>query len=132
MRGASVADDSASKTRPNRAPPGAAYPQLDSNIDKDNVQTFVCTSVMPSVGIRKLGRSLSAVVREVRETGEPAVVTDRGRPVVLMVPIDQEQLEDFVLANAPAFATGMQSAENDLASGQTRSLEETTRARKRS
>jgi prevent-host-death family protein len=87
---------------------------------------------MPSVGIRKLGRSLSAVVREIRETGEPVVVTDRGRPVVLMVPIDEEQLEDFVLANAPAFATGMQSAEDDLASGQTQSLEETTRARKRS
>jgi prevent-host-death family protein len=87
---------------------------------------------MPSVGIRKLGRSLSAVVREIRETGEPTVVTDRGRPVVLMVPIDQERLEDFVLASAPEFAAGMQSAEDDLASGQTQSLDETTRVRKRS
>ncbi len=82
---------------------------------------------MPSIGIRELGRSLSAVVREIRETGEPAVVTDRGRPVVLMLPIDEQQLEDFVLANAHAFVSGMQAADDELAAGQTQSLQEVAR-----
>ena len=85
---------------------------------------------MPSIGIRELGRSLSAVVREIRETGEPTVVTDRGRPVVLMLPIDEAQLEDFVLANAHAFVSGMQAADDELAAGQTQSLQEATRGSK--
>jgi prevent-host-death family protein len=82
---------------------------------------------MPSIGIRELGRSLSAVVREIRETGEPTVVTDRGRPVVLMLPIDEQQLEDFVLANAPAFVAGMQTADDELAAGQSQSLQAATK-----
>jgi prevent-host-death family protein len=85
---------------------------------------------MPAIGIRELGRSLSAVVREIRETGEPTVVTDRGRPVVLMVPIDEAQLEDFVLANAPAFVASMRAAEDELAAGQTRPLQEAIKGRK--
>jgi prevent-host-death family protein len=85
---------------------------------------------MPSIGIRELGRSLSAVVREIRETGEPTVVTDRGRPVVLMLPIDEAQLEDFVLANAHAFVSGMKAADDELAAGQTQSLQEAARGSK--
>lgn len=85
---------------------------------------------MPWVGIRELGRSLSAVVREIRETGEPTVVTDRGRPVVLMVPIDEAQLEDFVLTNASAFVASMQAAEDELAAGQTQPLQEAIKGRK--
>lgn len=84
---------------------------------------------MPSIGIRELGRSLSAVVREIRETREPTVVTDRGRPVVLMLPIDEAQLEDFVLANAPAFVASMQAAERELAAGQTQPLQEAIKGR---
>ncbi len=85
---------------------------------------------MPSIGIRELGRSLSAVVREIRETGEPTVVTDRGRPVVLMLPIDEAQLEDFVLTNAPAFVASMQAADEELASSQTQPLDEAIKGRK--
>jgi antitoxin (DNA-binding transcriptional repressor) of toxin-antitoxin stability system len=82
---------------------------------------------MPSIGIRELGRSLSAVVREIRETGEPTVVTDPGPPVVLKLPIYEQQLEDLVLANAHAFVAGMQAADDELASGQTQSLQEAIR-----
>jgi prevent-host-death family protein len=84
---------------------------------------------MPSIGIRELGRSLSAVVREIRQTREPTVVTDRGRPVVLMLPIDEAQLEDFVLANAPAFVASMQAADRELAAGQTQSLQQAIKGR---
>jgi prevent-host-death family protein len=85
---------------------------------------------MPWVGIRELGRSVSAVVREIRETGEPTIVTDRGRPVVLMLPIDEAQLEDFVLTNAPAFVASMQAADDELATGQTQQLQEAIKGRK--
>lgn len=76
---------------------------------------------MPSVGLRELGRSLSAVVREVRETGEPTVITEHGRPVALISPLNEDALEDFVLANAPAFVAGMAHADEELRAGETQS-----------
>lgn len=77
---------------------------------------------MPSIGLRELGRSLSAVIHEVRESGEPTVITDRGRPVALISPIDEDALEDFILANAPAFVSGMATADEELRAGETTSL----------
>jgi prevent-host-death family protein len=44
---------------------------------------------MTRVGIRELKQNASAVVRRVRG-GEVVEVTDRGRPVALMVPIPQD------------------------------------------
>ena len=44
---------------------------------------------MTTVGIRDLARRASAIVRGVRETGgAAAIVTDRGRPVGVLYPID--------------------------------------------
>ncbi len=79
---------------------------------------------MTTVGIRDLARRASAIVRGVRETGEPAIVTDRGRPVGVLYPIDPDALEDYVLANAPEFVTSLREADEDLAAGRTVSLDE--------
>lgn len=93
--------------------------------------TYICAyisnverSALTTVGIRDLARRASAIVRGVRETGEPAIVTDRGRPVGVLYPIDADSLEDYVLANAPEFVTSMREADEDLAAGRTVSLDE--------
>ena len=78
---------------------------------------------MTTVGIRDLARHASAIVRGVRESREPAIVTDRGRPVGVLYPVDPDALEDFVLANAPEFVKNVHEAEADLAAGRTRSLD---------
>lgn len=78
---------------------------------------------MTTVGIRDLARRASAIVRDVRETGQPTIVTDRGRPVGVLYPIDPGALEDFVLANAPEFVTSMREADEDLAAGRALSLD---------
>lgn len=77
---------------------------------------------MPTVSIRELANNASSVVASVADTGRPTVVTKHGRPIAALVPIDQDELEDFVLANAPAFVAGRHQADADLAAGQTRSL----------
>lgn len=77
-----------------------------------------------TVGIRELARRASAIVRSVRETGEPAIVTDRGRAVGVLYPIDGDALEDYVLANAPEFLTSLREADEDLAAGRTVSLDQ--------
>ena len=75
---------------------------------------------MGSVSIRELARNASGVVDEVSRSGRPALVTKHGRVMAAVVPVSEEALEDFVLANAPEFVTSMREADQDLARGRTR------------
>lgn len=40
------------------------------------------------VGIKELRDGLSRYIEEVRETGQQVIVTDRGRPVAKLVPLE--------------------------------------------
>lgn len=51
------------------------------------------TGKMPTVGIRELKSQASEIVRHVREEQVEYVVTMRGEPVALLLPIDRESLE---------------------------------------
>jgi len=79
---------------------------------------------MPVVGIRQLARNASAIIRDVSKTGKPTVVTDRGKPVGVIYPFDEEDLEDYVLANAPEYVARREQADRDIAEGKTFSLAE--------
>lgn len=79
---------------------------------------------MPVVGIRQLARNASAIIRDVRETKRPAVVTDRGKPVGVIYPFDEEDLDDYLLANLPGLAERLEQADRDIAEGKTIPLEE--------
>ena len=79
---------------------------------------------MPVVGIRQLARNASAIIRYVSETGKPTVVTDRGKPVGVIYPFDEGDLEDYVLANAPEYIARREQADRDIAEGKTFSLAE--------
>lgn len=75
---------------------------------------------MGTVSIRELSRNTSGVVDDVARTGRPALVTRHGRAVVALVPIDESDLEDLVLARAPEYLAAMTQADEDLAAGRTR------------
>jgi prevent-host-death family protein len=77
-----------------------------------------------TVSIRDLQRDTSGVVREVTRTGRPAIVTNRGDPVVAVVPVDPDALEDFVLANSPPFVRAMREADAALEAGHVRPASE--------
>src|SRR5947209_6275933 len=79
---------------------------------------------MPTVSIRELARNASGVVRNVARTGRPALVTRHGEPIVAVVPIDETELEDFILSRSPAFAADLAAAEKALAAGKTRPASE--------
>jgi prevent-host-death family protein len=74
------------------------------------------------VGIRQLGRNPSSIIARLVETREPVIVTDRGRPVAVMVPIDESEVEDFILTHARQYVTDRQDAERALAEGKTEAL----------
>ncbi|HET7443323.1 MAG TPA: type II toxin-antitoxin system Phd/YefM family antitoxin [Solirubrobacterales bacterium] len=79
---------------------------------------------MAVVGIRQLSRETSKVIQQFEETGEPLIVTREGRPIGALMPVDQAQLQDIVLATAPKSLELHEQAKADLAEGRTLSLAE--------
>jgi PHD/YefM family antitoxin component YafN of YafNO toxin-antitoxin module len=79
-------------------------------------------ATMSTIGVRELARHASAIINDIEQKREPALITRRGRPVVYMLPVDSEEFEDFVLAHAPQFVEGMAAADAELAAGETVSL----------
>jgi len=73
---------------------------------------------MSTVSIRDLANHTKSVVEEVARSGRPAMVTQRGRPVVAVVPISEEALEDWILANAPEYVASMREADAEIARGE--------------
>jgi len=53
---------------------------------------------MPKVGIRALKQNASAVVAEVA-SGDLVTITDRGRPVALLVPMASSRVDALVSAD---------------------------------
>jgi PHD/YefM family antitoxin component YafN of YafNO toxin-antitoxin module len=77
---------------------------------------------MSTIGVRQLAKHASAIISDIEQKKEPALITRRGRPVVYMLPVDSAEFEDFVLAHAPEFVEGMVTADVELAAGETVSL----------
>jgi prevent-host-death family protein len=80
------------------------------------------SSPIPTVGVRELGRNPSRVLAHL-PTG-PVIITSGGRPVAVLSGIDQDELEDFILAHAPTFVADMAAADQALTAGDTYDLED--------
>jgi prevent-host-death family protein len=74
---------------------------------------------MEANNIQELGRNAGTIIRRVVETGRPQLVTKRGQPVVAIVRIDHEKLQDWIVANAPSFAKDIPGADEALEAGET-------------
>lgn len=79
---------------------------------------------MGTVGIRELSRNASKIIQEIETTGRPVIVTRHGQPIAALWRIDEDALEDFVLANAPEFVESMREAEEDYREGRAQPAEE--------
>jgi prevent-host-death family protein len=76
---------------------------------------------MAEIGVKELKATASAVIQEV-EAGAAYVVTKRGRPAAVLLPV--EEAEDLVLANADEYLRMRREARTAYAKGRTTSLEE--------
>ena len=76
---------------------------------------------MAEIGIKDLKSGASRVIDEV-SAGTSYVVTKRGRPAAVIVPI--EDAEDLVLANAEEYVTMRRRAREAYRKGRTRKLSE--------
>lgn len=76
---------------------------------------------MAEIGVKELKASASAVIDEV-ENGAAYIVTKRGRPAAVLMPV--EEAEDLVLANADEFVRMRRAARSAYAKGRTTSLKD--------
>lgn len=77
---------------------------------------------MTVVGVRELAKRASAIVDDVAVNNESAVITKRGKPVAVLLPIDSERLDDHLLATAPEFLAATAAADIELREGRTVAL----------
>jgi prevent-host-death family protein len=78
---------------------------------------------MAEIGIKELKASASAVIDRV-EAGQAYVVTKRGRPAAVLMPV--EEAEDLVLASADEYVQMRRDARAAYAQGRTVNLSELT------
>lgn len=71
---------------------------------------------MAEIGIKELKTTASAVIDRV-EAGAAYVVTKRGRPAAVLLPVDEA--EDLVLANADEYVRSRREARAAYAKGRT-------------
>lgn len=74
---------------------------------------------MAEIGVKELKATASAVIERV-EAGTAFVVTRRGRPAAVLLPV--EDAEDLVLANADEFVRMRREARAAYAAGRSVSL----------
>jgi prevent-host-death family protein len=73
---------------------------------------------MPKVGVRELKNRTSEILRAVREEGTEYVITYQGRPMAVLLPVDEEDLEDYVLAHHPHFVELRERARQAIRQGE--------------
>lgn len=76
---------------------------------------------MASINVRELARNTSKVINDVSKRNQSMLVTRDGLPVAVLIPIDADALDDWILSNAPEFVDGVRVA---------RAVARRTRARK--
>ncbi|MCH7846351.1 MAG: type II toxin-antitoxin system Phd/YefM family antitoxin [Acidobacteria bacterium] len=74
---------------------------------------------MPFVTMRDLQRNAAQVVHDATDTGKPAIVTRNGKPVAILIAVDEETFEDFLLARLPSLDDDITAAYKDVDQGLT-------------
>lgn len=90
--------------------------RLQCSHGQDHIREWEGAAVA-SVSIRELKAKTSEVIRR-SEAGTPFVVTRRGRPVSVLLPLDEEA-EDRILSEAPHFIRMWEKAEAEYKASKT-------------
>ena len=77
--------------------------------------------MVAQIGVKELKATASAVIDDV-EAGTAYVITKRGRPAAVLMPV--EDAEDLVLANAEEFVRMRKAARAAYAKGRSTRLED--------
>jgi prevent-host-death family protein len=76
--------------------------------------------VTNTVGLKN---NTNQILKEVRK-GNPVIITYRGKPAASLTPLNEEDLEDFILENSPKIRKMLSEARKDVAEGNLTSLDD--------
>lgn len=79
---------------------------------------------MPVIGLRQLSRETANVVEDLLHSDEPVVITKHGTPIATLSAVDESEVRDLVLGLSPEIKESSTTAEVELSSPGTRSLDE--------
>jgi prevent-host-death family protein len=68
-----------------------------------------------------LKNKTNQLLREVMK-GNPLIITYRGKPAASMLPLNESDLEDFIIENSPSIRRKIAKAEEDVKAGKVVSL----------
>jgi prevent-host-death family protein len=71
----------------------------------------------------ELKNKTNELLREVVK-GNPVIITYRGKPAASLLPLTEDDLEDFILENSPSIRKKIAKADEDIKAGRIVSLEE--------
>jgi prevent-host-death family protein len=78
----------------------------------------------------ELKNKTNELLREVMK-GNPLIITYRGRPAASILPLSEDDLEDFIIEHSPSIRKKIAQAEKDLKAGRLISLDEYLSTRER-
>ena len=78
----------------------------------------------------ELKNKTNELLREVMK-GNPLIITYRGKPAASILPLSEDDLEDFIIENSPSIRKKILKAEDDLKAGRVISLDEYLSTQKR-
>ncbi len=78
----------------------------------------------------ELKNKTNELLREVMK-GNPLIITYRGKPAASILPLSEDDLEDFIIENSPSIRKRILKAEEDLKAGRVISLDEYLSTQKR-
>jgi len=71
----------------------------------------------------ELKNKTNKLLREVMK-GNPIIITYRGKPAASILPLSEDDLEDFIIENSPSIRKKILKAEEDLKAGRVISFDE--------
>jgi prevent-host-death family protein len=71
----------------------------------------------------ELKNKTNELLREVMK-GNPLIITYRGKPAASILPLSEDDLEDFIIENSPSIRKKILKADEDLKAGRVISLDE--------
>jgi prevent-host-death family protein len=85
---------------------------------------------MKFTNVRELKSKTSEMLRTV-ERGNTVLVTTHGRPIAMLVPVTEEDIEDALLAYSPRLRKNIEEGLKDVRAGRTMLLSEYKSKRKK-
>lgn len=78
---------------------------------------------MVTAGVRELKNRTSEFLRRTRTEG-PVIITSHGKPVAAMIPLEPDEVEDFLLAHSPKIRAAVKRGMKDIEAGRVHTVEE--------